>query len=227
MLRICIAAGSRAEDRVAHRVKFPVMKKHLPFRILAHEDYLRLREGSRVIEADRYGDKVLLLSDDTYLKLFRRKRILSSAAWYPYARRFADNTEALARLGIPCPEVIELYRLPRIERDAVHYRALPGETIRRMVAAGIPESEAHALRRRIREFIDHLHDKGIYFRSCHLGNIVLTPEDRLGLIDVADLKTSGSGLGALKRRRNFHHILRDKRDSDWLLADPEWQGMKP
>lgn len=202
------------------------MKKLWPFRILAHEDYLRLREGAQIIEADRHGDKVLLLANGTYLKLFRRKRLLSSAAWYPYARRFADNACALARLGIPCPEVIELYRLPRIERDAVHYRALPGETIRRMVAHGIPDANATSLRRDIRVFIDHLHDLGVYFRSCHLGNIVLTPEWRLGLIDVADLKICPSSLGPLKRRRNYHHILRDSRDSTWLLRGEEWQGLK-
>lgn len=202
------------------------MKKHSPFRILGHEDYLHLREGAKVIEADRYGDKVLLLADGTYLKLFRRKRLLSSAAWYPYARRFADNIRALSRLGIPVPEVIEVYRLPRIERDAVHYRALEGETIRRMVAQGIPEAEALTLRREIRAFIDHLHDLGIYFRSCHLGNVVRTPKGQLGLIDVADMKIGSASLGPLKRRRNYHHILRDKRDSGWLLVGAEWQGMR-
>lgn len=177
------------------------------------------------MEADRHGDKVLLLADGSYLKLFRRKRLLSSAAWYPYARRFADNTRALARLGIPCPQVIELFRLPRIERDAVHYLALPGETIRRMVAAGIPDSQADELRHQIREFVDHLHDLGIYFRSCHLGNIVLTPQGELGLIDVADLKLYPGNLGNLKRRRNYQHILRDARDRAWLLVGAEWQQL--
>ncbi|NMG77192.1 toluene tolerance protein [Aromatoleum diolicum] len=202
------------------------MKTSPPLRILAHEDYLRLRQGARVMEADRYGDKVLLLADGSYLKLFRRKRLFSSAAWYPYALRFADNTRSLAQLGIPCPEVIELYRLPQIERDAVHYRALPGETIRRMVAAGIPDDQATNLRHQIRQFIDRLHDLGIYFRSCHLGNIVLTPEGELGLIDIADLQPCRSSLGALKRQRNYRHILRDARDRDWLVVSTEWQQLQ-
>lgn len=202
------------------------MKTSSPLRTLAHEDYLRLRQGARVMEADGHGDKVLLLADGSYLKLFRRKRLISSAAWYPYARRFVDNAGALARLGIPCPQVIELYRLPRIERDAVHYRALAGETIRRMVAAGIPDDEAASLRDQLRQFIDRLHNLGVYFRSCHLGNIVLTPEGELGLIDIADLQVCRGGLGPLKRWRNYRHILRDHRDREWLLVNDGWKKLQ-
>lgn len=203
------------------------MKTTPPLRVLAHEDYLRLRQGARVMEADRFGDKVLLLADGSYFKLFRRKRLLSSAAWYPYARRFVDNARHLARLGIPCPLVLDLYRLPQIERDAVHYRALPGETIRRMVAAGIEDHQASELRQQLRQFIGHLHDLGIYFRSCHLGNIVLTPTGELGLIDIADLQVCRGRLGPLKRRRNYRHILRDARDRDWLAVGAEWKNLEP
>ena len=63
---------------------------------LEQADYLALRADARVLEYDRHGDKVLQLADGSYLKLFRRKRLLSSAAWYPYAKRFADNALALA-----------------------------------------------------------------------------------------------------------------------------------
>ena len=87
--------------------------------ILEHDEYLALRADARVLTRDRYGDKVLALADGTILKLFRRKRLISSAAWYPYARRFADNARALAARGIPCPEVTGLYRLPSVRRDAV------------------------------------------------------------------------------------------------------------
>ena len=176
-----------------------------------------------MIEADHHGEKVLLLADGTYFKLFRRKRLISSAAWYPYARRFADNADALAQLGIPCPQVIELYRVPEIDRDAVHYRALPGKTLRHAIAAGLTEGEASRLRHEFRQFVDRLHECGIYFRSCHLGNVVLTPTGEMGLIDIGDLQACGRKLGAMKRRRNYAHILRDARDRDWLLISPEWQ----
>ena len=49
--------------------------------ILPHENYLALRAGAAVVETDYYGDKLLLLLNGDYLKLFRRKRLISSAAW--------------------------------------------------------------------------------------------------------------------------------------------------
>lgn len=82
--------------------------------------YVKMCLGAEIIEADRLGEKVLRLADGSMLKLFRRKRLLSSAAWYPYAQRFADNCEALARCGVPSPEVIAVFRLPSVDRDAVH-----------------------------------------------------------------------------------------------------------
>lgn len=193
--------------------------------MLEHEAYLKLREGARVIEADGYGDKVLLLPDDTYLKLFRRKRLVSSAAIRPYAQRFVDNTVALARRGIPCPQVIQAYRIPSIDRTAVHYRPLAGRTLRQLIAAGLPEDQAEELRLRLLRFIDHLHACGIYFRSAHLGNIVLTPNGDFGLIDVADLKVTWCRIGPLRRRRNLRHILRYTADLDWLSRSPAWRRL--
>ena len=65
-----------------------------------------------------------------------------------------------------------------------------------------------------------LHRQGIYFRSLHLGNIVLTPENKMGLIDLADLSRGRGALGTIKRLRNFQHLLRDSRDRN-TLNQPE------
>lgn len=194
-------------------------------RALRHTEYLELREGARVIEADEFGDKVLLLQDGSYLKLFRRKRLLSSAALKPYAQRFADNTGRLARLGIPCPHVLETWRIPSISRDAVHYRPLAGDTIRQLVERGMSDEDAAALRARLLAFMHRLHARGVYFRSAHLGNIVVTPSGELGLIDVADMQISRFGLGPFRRKRNWRHVLRYQADRAWLQVDPRWQGL--
>jgi hypothetical protein len=98
---------------------------------MRHEDFLALRAGAETIEADSCGEKVLRLADGGFLKLFRRKRLLTSAAWYPYALRFADNAETLSLLGILVPRVIAAYRIPSMERDAVLYRPLAGTTLDR------------------------------------------------------------------------------------------------
>jgi len=183
---------------------------------LDHSSYLSLRNGATVLEADRYGDKVLRLADGNFLKLFRRKRLLSSAALFPYAQRFADNARALQQRDIPCPQVLGVYRAPSIQRDLVHYVPLPGQTLRQLLNE---HNNASALREQLGRFVALLHESGIYFRSLHLGNIVLTPENALGLIDIADLRVHRLKLGTRRRLRNFRHLLRYSEDRNWLLQD--------
>ncbi|POF87460.1 toluene tolerance protein [Pseudomonas putida] len=176
--------------------------------------YLALREGATVLEADGTGDKVLRLIDDSMLKLFRRKRLLSSAAWYPYAQRFADNCRHLQERQIPCPVVKAVYRIGAIERDAVHYAPLPGQTLRQVLEEPADHDQ---LRAQLGRFIAILHERGVYFRSAHMGNVVLTPEGELGLIDIADLRIFRRPLRKSQRLRNFKHMLRYPQDRQWLL----------
>lgn len=178
---------------------------------LSKEGYLTLREGAKVIEADGHGDKVLLLADGTYLKLFRLKRLFSTALFSPYSKRFAKNAVKLAKLGIPTVTTIETYRIPSIRRTAVHYSPLTGATLRKL-SGGIDLMLADKLGKFIRE----LHDKGIYFRSLHLGNIVLTPENRLGLIDISDMKIYRQPLTKDQRLRNFQHSARYQEDNEQI-----------
>ena len=182
---------------------------------LEHESFLALRHGAQVIEADQFGDKVLALGDGSYLKLFRRKRLLSSAAWYPYAQRFADNAQALATRGVPCPEVVSVYRIPAVSRDAVHYRPLAGRSLRQLVKAEDVES---GKRFRFGSFVARLHRLGVYFRSLHLGNVVLTPGGEFGLIDLADMKVKDRPLRKQMVDRNMRHLFRLEDDRVWLIS---------
>ncbi|MBC3950772.1 toluene tolerance protein [Pseudomonas folii] len=184
---------------------------------LEHIVYIKMREGAAVLEADREGDKVLRLADGTMLKLFRRKRLLTSALWFPYAQRFADNCEALRARKIQCPTVRKVYRIPSIKRDAVHYDPLPGNTLRQLII-----ENPDGLRAKLGEFVANLHNQGIYFRSAHMGNIVLTPDNTLGLIDIADLRAQRKPLSKGLRLRNFKHMLRYEGDREWLLKDQEF-----
>tara|TARA_B110000503_G_C7128755_1_gene405861 strand:+ start:50 stop:691 length:642 start_codon:yes stop_codon:yes gene_type:complete len=174
---------------------------------LYKEDYLTLRKGAKVIESDTHGDKVLILADGTYLKLFRVKRLLTSARLSPYSTRFAKNATKLVKLGIPTLNVNAVYRIPAIRRTAVHYYPLTGSTLRNL-QNGIDITLADKLGRFFRE----LHDKGVYFRSLHFGNIVLTPENQLGLIDISDMKLYGKSLSENQRIKNFQHTARYVKD---------------
>lgn len=185
-------------------------------RTLEHDDYLAMRADAVILERDRHGEKVLRLADGSYLKLFRRKRLISSAAWYPYAQRFADNAVALAQRGIPCPDIMDVFRIRGIRRDAVHYRPLEGQTLRQLVRSG---TDTGGLQARLGRFVARLHDAGIYFRSLHLGNVVLTPGGDFGLIDIADLRVHRQPLAKGQRRRNIEHFYRDPEDRAWLEAE--------
>ncbi len=183
------------------------------------ETWQRVREGAQVVEADPWGDKVLLLPDGTYVKLFRRKRLISSAAWYPYARRFADNALALAARGIPCPRVIDVLRIPAIERDAVHYHPLPGRTLRAIVRERIQADEYACLHDAFNLFVRRLHDQGIYFRSLHLGNVVMTPLGELGLIDISDIRVHRRALSRFWRMRNLRRMEAIADEREWIDRD--------
>ncbi|MFV0885535.1 toluene tolerance protein [Metapseudomonas otitidis] len=162
--------------------------------------------GAQILEEDSLGPKVYRLSDGTFLKLFRRKRLLSSALLYPYSTRFWENAERLKRLGIPTLTPIHLYRLEEASLSAVLYRPLPGKTLKDLYLEN-PDAFPEHLPKLI-DFIRMLHRNGIYFRSLHLGNIVLTPQGALGLIDIADLSFQRRPLSRAKAKRNLAHFSR-------------------
>lgn len=182
---------------------------------LSHDAYLALRANATVLERDLHGDKVLRLQDGDYLKLFRRKRLLSSAAWYPYAQRFTDNALILKERAIPCPIVSATYRIPAIKRDAVLYVPLEGKSLRQIIRDGEDPSGLRAL---LGRFVARLHVAGIYFRSLHLGNIVLSPAGTPGLIDIADLRARNRPLSPYWRHRNMQQLHKDPADHAWLCA---------
>lgn len=182
---------------------------------LTDQAFSSLRTGAIVIEADPRGEKVLRLSDGSYLKLFRRKRFLSSALLFPPADCFRRNAEQLAARSIPCPEVFETYEIDGERKTAVRYWPLPGSTIRSLLPALAPD-ERSALLLKLAAFVATLHEQGIYFRSLHLGNVILTPSGDFGLIDVSDMHVTKSPISRLKRVRNFRHVFRYKADTRFI-----------
>jgi hypothetical protein len=97
------------------------LNEHDIEKTLSAEDYRQLGEGAEIVATDPFGDKVLRLTDGNYLKLFRVKRAFSSARFWPYSRRFADNAKRLAALDVPVPQVLETCRIPSIQRTAGRY----------------------------------------------------------------------------------------------------------
>jgi serine/threonine protein kinase len=179
---------------------------------LSTADYEKMIEGAKLLEEDGHGPKVYLTTANQICKLFRCKRTFSSAKYYPYAQRFADNADCLLNLNIPCVTMLNVFRLPHIDRDLVHYEFLEGETLRDV----LKESYSDELLQKTAVFIAHLHSLGVYFRSLHFGNIIVLPSGELGLIDVSDMKIKSRALGVGKRVRNFKAFMRYEIDMDFI-----------
>lgn len=173
---------------------------------LTDAELATLIDGAKVLEGDSFGPKVYRLVNGNFLKLFRRKRLLSSALLQPYSMRFLGNAKRLHKLGIPTLTPRSGFQLQKPGVTAVLYQPLPGETLKDIYLAA-PE-RLHKLLPELTAFIRKLHRLGIYFRSLHLGNIVLTPEGVLGLIDIADLSIQRRPLSKAKRKRNLAHFER-------------------
>lgn len=177
--------------------------RHQP-RLLSGARLQRLLNAGQVLERDAYGVKVAQLPSGTILKLFRRKRRLSSAAWQPYAQRFVRNAERLARAGVPTVQVRALFQCLQAARHVVAYRPLVGTVLRHRLVDGDDVDWSQ-----LAGFTAQLHRQGIYFRSLHSGNIVCLPGGGFGLIDIADLHLCSPPLGAMRRARNLRPVLQD------------------
>ncbi|MDR2880463.1 MAG: toluene tolerance protein [Azoarcus sp.] len=186
---------------------------------LNHEEFLALRAGAEVIESDHHGEKVLRLTDGRFLKLFRRKRLISSAALYPYAQRFVDNARALALREIPIPDVLEGRRIPSIKRDAVLYWPLEGNSLRELAQRGLDPETEKRLKRLFTDFVIQLHSVGIFFRSLHLGNVILTPGGKLGLIDFSNMCIYSRPLPTFMCHRNIRQMQKEPSERDWVDSE--------
>lgn len=190
----------------------------LPVQKLGVADLEQLSNAAQVIEEDGLGPKVLRLSDGSFLKLFRRRRWYTSGSFNPYSERFAVNSEQLRQMGIPTPQVLNLYRLAD-GSSAVHYAPLPGHTLRQVLQSITAPAVRQALVERFGKFMAQLHEKGVYFRSLHLGNVLVLEDGEFGLIDLADLRIYPTPLSLSLRQRNLRHMQRYTVDKRWLFED--------
>ncbi len=180
------------------------------------EDYQRLIGESEVIEKDAYGEKVLRTEEGSYVKIFRTRRALSTAVLWPYARRFCSNAAALSRRHIETVKILDLSYCRPARRHLVRYAPVAGITLREALREA---PVGGSLVAEFARFLAGLHEKGVYFRSIHFGNVIVQPGNgALALIDIGDMSFRRAALGAGLRARNFRHFLRYQDDVDCLEA---------
>jgi len=187
----------------------------MPVQSLTPQAFEQLCSNAHVIEADGLGPKVLRLEDGSFLKLFRARNWYTSGSFNPYSQRFASNSEQLRERGVPSPSILGLYDL-QDHSSAVQYQPLPGLTLRQALQS-LDSSLRESLIERFGQFMAQLHERGIYFRSLHLGNVLLMDDGEFGLIDVADMRIYPSALRNALRQRNLRHMQRYPQDRNWLF----------
>ncbi|MDG1582584.1 toluene tolerance protein [Pseudomonas sp. GOM6] len=161
--------------------------------------------SGQVLERDTRGPKVVALPDGRFLKIFHTRRTALQSRLWPAARRFLHNTERLRARGVATPGISEIFWLNRDKGlSACLYTPLPGESLEKLLHDDAPKLELELPA--LATFIRHLHSQGIYFRSLHLGNILLIAPGRFGLIDVLDLRCYPFPLNRGLVRRNFEHL---------------------
>ncbi|WP_339465358.1 O-antigen ligase family protein [Pseudomonas sp. EA_65y_Pfl2_P74] len=208
---LALIAALSINQRARRLLTIPVQK-------LAPANFQQLSSDAQIVEEDGLGPKVLCLSDGSFLKLFRRRRWYTSGSFNPYSERFAVNSEQLRLMGIPTPQILNLYRLDD-GSSAVHYAPLPGHTLRQVLQSITAPAVRQALVERFGKFMAQLHEKGVYFRSLHLGNVLVLEDGEFGLIDLADLCIYPSALSNSLRQRNLRHMQRYTVDKRWLFED--------
>lgn len=158
-----------------------------------------------LLEKDSRGAKVVRLPNGQLLKIFRSRRIPLIARLRPDAVRFAERAKRLQALNIKTPMIRECCWVDRSQAVSLClYEPLEGIPLDKFFRDS--RNEFDTLIPQLASYIYHLHQLGIYFRSLHLGNILLTPDDGFGLIDFLDIRFKGRPLGRMLIKRNFQHL---------------------
>lgn len=174
---------------------------------LSKSEYESWLTEHELVEKDRHDPKVLRCSNGDYIKIFRIKHLVSLSRFINPADRFCRNARQLTERGFSTVTPVECWHIPHQQRWAVRYAPVAGENLRNLLAKNALSDKVIA---DVGTLIATLHDKGVYFRSLHPGNIILQPDGTLGIIDILDCRFSwfGQALGEYRRQRNFTHLFR-------------------
>jgi serine/threonine protein kinase/tetratricopeptide (TPR) repeat protein/TolB-like protein len=98
-------------------------------------------------------------------------------------RRFRSEAQLLAKLNHPFIEMVFDFGAVG-ERDYIVLEYIPGKTVRELLADGpLAEDEVLRLGSMLAAGLEAAHEKGILHRDLKPGNLILTPEGRLKILD--------------------------------------------
>lgn len=188
---------------------------------LSELEYQQLTADGEVIEKHENTPKVIALPDNRYFKAFFHKSWFSASHFISRAQKFADNATKLKQCGIITVDIDQVFSVDSPKRHCVVYEGVPGITLRQALSEKPCDK---VLCHQIGEYIAELHNKGVIFRSLHLGNAIVMPDGNLALIDISDMTVRNYPLLRSQRMRNFLHVMRYRQDKDLLDLDSFAEG---
>lgn len=190
-------------EKILLHIYYAVQKRLFPQ--IDQDTFNALIDNGKVLEFDQRGVKVVETEDQLIVKIFRLKQTYSSALIYPYAWRFKNNARLLRKKGIETVNVKKMEYCFSEQRHLVTYDKIIGQTIRELLTNNEKDTD---LIKRLIEFVACLHANGVYFRSLHFGNIIVTNNGEMALIDISDLNVYPWSLTVNLRIRNWRHLLK-------------------
>jgi tRNA A-37 threonylcarbamoyl transferase component Bud32 len=173
--------------------------------LCANAEILRGKKRPRVIRHDTN-----LIS-----KIWYKKKKLSSDWIYPYYLRFYRNSKKLLSHGIVAPKVRAVIKVKKTYIRMVTYEEIHGLTVRDI----LQHNKGDLSIPKLAQFIGRLHDKGIFFTSLHMGNIIKLESGDFGLIDVSNTHFYYFPLGLRTRARNLCNLASYTEDIDLIQRD--------
>ena len=186
----------------------------IPVTIIDDADRAAFAAGT-VLAAGLGSFRVLRLADGTIVKRFRR-----DGGWFPWrgmrVRRFVENAERLERLGFRSVQVTRRIYDPETRTHLAVYPGLTGESFRDVAA------EDEDVLTELPALFALLHDRGVYFRAAHLGNLIrgkpVGIPRSIGLIDIVDIRFRSQPLSTNHRARNLVHLFGNRIDHTVMEA---------
>ena len=160
-----------------------------------------IASAGNVLARDDGFLRAVRATDGRIWKQFRRKSLPSTAALWPYAKRFIRASRLLQQRGINTVTVRDIYKVTETGRHVVVYDELPGRSLRTALETDGVQKLADFAR-----YMAVLHERGIYFRSMHMDNVLVLDAGDFALIDVTHVTFHRQALNPWRRVRNFKPI---------------------
>ncbi len=175
--------------------------------ILSTEQFTTLIQDKHatILSDSKAGPKVLKMQNGDIVKIFYDT--LKIPLSMPHALRFNRSAQILKTAGFLAPQIKCLKYYPAQKAYVLIYGEIPGQDFRSL------SSKAHpAVLGKLPSFLASLHQKGIFYRGIHLGNVLLTPNQEIGLVDITNVSKSNKPLSLKQCAKNLAHFVYYWRD---------------